>query len=438
MKKLVGILTSLVALLLLFLGGFNFFYKVDGKDFIKKNTVLVFFNNNTKEDNEKANNLYRKIIDSCTDENLKNRLKLEYENIEKNNWKYENIKTTVVVNMDTKISKGAIVDPGYKYFLFLTKINKYFTKLDSGIYKLKEDILPSSYQLPKINIYLKPYRGVFVVAFSEEDIFELINSTNFKTKNEEIITLLDKNKSKDIGICTVEDIPFLKELKTGIKTLLWMGDFKGNNKIDSKFIVFFDKKEVDLKPFEGERVLDKNVDVNDLYISFENMDIIKKLIRKYKVYGGEYLEQEIKEQLGRVTLDAVLADTKEILMSVDKKSAILKLSENSGIGKILETQGIKNNDYEIKIENDMIIVGNGIDLTREGSVDVPKEDSLYLKFDFGKGKAKELLENEGITFEENQLVVTWEIKNNQVEMDIEVQEEAIIKIFVKLLEDKTK
>lgn len=183
MKKVISLMISLLVTLLVIIIGFEFYYKDSIESFITDKSTIIYYNKN----------INKKSLSKLED--------LFEINIENENEIIKNIKDLCFVSQSKIYEKNKngilIIDLGKYYPIAILEINDYFNEGKNGYYILKNE--NRKYVEKFINhrdkIYLKNYKGLFLIGKDENEIEKAIKSAS-KNNNKLKKTIEKKSENK--------------------------------------------------------------------------------------------------------------------------------------------------------------------------------------------------------------------------------------------------
>lgn len=158
MKKIIGFIAVVVLILGIFLG-YKVVYKASPRDFITKDTRIIYANEGINTKN------FTPLLSLIEDEEEKKELSSEMENL-KYISKFYIFSDKEFYDISEKTFTG-VVDTGYWYFLILKNLGKYF-ELKDDIYVLKNEYKEKYLGNVQGDLYLKNYKGLFIFSFGEK------------------------------------------------------------------------------------------------------------------------------------------------------------------------------------------------------------------------------------------------------------------------------
>ncbi len=349
MKKVIGII---LAIILIFLGGtlgYTLIYKATPRDFITEDTRIVYANENIK------NKDFTPILYLLDDDEVKDTVKKDIKNLRYLS-KFYLFSDKEFYEINEK-SFTAVVDPGYWYFTALKSINKYF-HYENGIYILKDEYRKK--YLPKIksDIFMKNYRGLFIVSLGEKNIKDFIAKARKSLYNKEMERELDMSSNNLFGtlIYNNKGNDFY-----GVELLSASADLNRDKAFSIDKIYINEKESEILKTDMVKRELTKYVKKNDIYFSvndFSKLDkiIFNSLITRTGVDSRTMLS--IWKNIFGIDIEEILKEIDGEIIFRPRESAIMvKLKENTPeISRLLSLLKDKNSAFFI--ENNIELNGN--------------------------------------------------------------------------------
>lgn len=256
MKKVVSLIISLLVTLLVIIMGFEFYYKDSVESFVNDKATIIYYNKNiNKKSLSKLEDLFE--ID-----------------IENENEIIKNIKDLCFVSQSKIYEKNKngvfIIDLGKYYPIAILEINDYFNESKNGYYILKNE--NKKYMSKILNsgdeIYLKNYKGLFIIGKDENEIDKAIESSS--KNNSKLKEILNKKSENKLGTLIINQG---RERYLGIDMLVISGDIKDENTIFLDGEIYMEKDFLRmLKPQPEKRLLLKYLGNNKIYLSGKNID----------------------------------------------------------------------------------------------------------------------------------------------------------------------
>ena len=189
MKKLVGLIVF-IAIILGGILGYKVVYKASPRDFITKETRIIYANEGINTKN------FTPLLSLLDDEKEKEELISEMANL-KYISKFYIFSDKEFYNVGEKSITG-VVDTGYWYFLILKNVNKYFD-LKDNVYILKKEYREKYLKNTNSDLYMKNYKGLFIFSFGEKNLKDFIAKDGKYLYNKEIEDTLDIKRDSLLG-----------------------------------------------------------------------------------------------------------------------------------------------------------------------------------------------------------------------------------------------
>ncbi|MGL5964567.1 MAG: hypothetical protein ACRCZ2_09285 [Fusobacteriaceae bacterium] len=308
---------------------------------------------------------------------------------------------------DDNKNPAFVLDLGINFYLYYFKLNKYFY-FSGKNYILKPEYI-KSLNLEKINyneIYMRPYRGNYILAKTPERIDQLIEERT--AISDETQKFLKNRKNGNLGIVFFN---LKKEKIYGLNSLSIVLHYKEKKLDVFSFLSFREFKLI--IPKDGYKSnLEKYIDENTLYIR------IRDYVKGYDV-ARRYIKREEKLVfLLNFWQNIIGIDLINILESIDQET-IYNFQEKSGIIKFKKKNSISKAVEWVSSENKI-----GLDMNMR-----LKEDYLY----FGDEELK--YSNKSIKLKNNQILY-YNKNNDGKKIDFEVLNEENAAIIMGRINDK--
>jgi len=256
MKKVISLIISLLVTLLGIIIGFEFYYKDSVESFVNDKATIIYYNKNiNKKSLSKLEDLFE--ID-----------------IENENEIIKNIKDLCFVSQSKIYEKNKngvfIIDLGKYYPIAILEINDYFNESKNGYYILKNE--NKKYMGKVLNsgdeIYLKNYKGLFIIGKDENEIEKAIESSS--KNNSKLKEIMEEKSKNKLGTVIINQG---RERYLGIDMLVVSGDIKDESTISLDGEIYMEKDFLKmLKPQPEKRSLLKYLGNNKIYLSGKNID----------------------------------------------------------------------------------------------------------------------------------------------------------------------
>jgi len=256
MKKVISLIISLLVTLLVIIIGFEFYYKDSVESFVNDKATIIYYNKNiNKKSLSKLEDLFE--ID-----------------IENENEIIKNIKDLCFVSQSKIYEKNKngvfIIDLGKYYPIAILEINDYFNESKNGYYILKNE--NKKYMSKILNsgdeIYLKNYKGLFIIGKDENEIEKAIESSS--KSNSKLKEIMEEKSENKLGTIIINQG---RERYLGIDMLVVSGDIKDEDTIALDGEIYMEKDFLKmLKPQPEKRSLLKYLGNNKIYLSGKNID----------------------------------------------------------------------------------------------------------------------------------------------------------------------
>lgn len=256
MKKVISLIISLLVTLLVIIIGFEFYYKDSVESFVNDKATIIYYNKNiNKKSLSKLEDLFE--ID-----------------IENENEIIKNIKDLCFVSQSKIYEKNKngvfVIDLGKYYPIAILEINDYFNESKDGYYILKNE---NKKYMSKIlssgdEIYLKNYKGLFIIGKDENEIERAIESSS--KNNSKLKEIIEEKSENKLGTIIINQG---RERYLGVDMLVVSGDIKDEKTIFLDGEIYMEKDFLRmLKPQPEKRLLLKYLGNNKIYLSGKNID----------------------------------------------------------------------------------------------------------------------------------------------------------------------
>lgn len=335
MKKIIKALIFFVILVASGILIFEYSYKLTLDDFITDKTTLIYTNKNI--DREKL----KKFEDAFDIKNV-----TEKEILEK-------IKSICLVSQSKIYSSNikivGIVDVGSYYPLMYINIKKYFDIRDDYFYRLKDEYKKELGFSYIENIYLKPYRGLFFVGTDTSAMDKIIHNSNDKNSIK-TVEILNEHTNDGLGTLVFNQE---RERLFGIDRIVISGDTKGNDIIFDGSIYGDNDIIKDLGIQPKERIMNKYITDNRLYISTSNLKKMDTFILRaisYKTRSAKKINF-IQELFVRGFSDIMSELNGELVVDLKNENYLFGLKSSENAEYFAE---YFRNDENINIEKDVL------------------------------------------------------------------------------------
>lgn len=378
MRKIIGF----IVVILIIVGGilgYKVVYKVSPRDFITKETRVIYANEgiNTKDFNQ-----FLPFLDPDVREKFRTEIKnLKYIS----NIYFYSDKEFYEIN-DKNITM--VLDPGLWYFLALKEIGKKFDFKD-GVYILKNEIKEKyKDKIGSQDIFMKPYRGVFILSLNEKNIKDLIEKDGKYFYNKEIENTLDLTRDNLIGtlIYNNQGNEFY-----GIQLLTVTGKIEDERLKGEIKLIFDEQSSKKYATTSREKELAKYVNRNDLYLSVDDFSIFEEFIFNPYIFGDGLDKQTmiaIWQGFFGVNISDMLKEVDgEAVFKYEDSSIMFKMKPDfSETKKFLELLNQNNSvlaiDGNISVEGNIIKVGRDEFKENPHPYIIPKDSFIFGEFDF--------------------------------------------------------
>lgn len=320
MKKIIGFIAVVVLILGIFLG-YKVVYKASPRDFITKDTRIIYANEGINTKN------FAPLLSLIEDEEEKKELSSEMENL-KYISKFYIFSDKEFYDISEKTFTG-VVDTGYWYFLILKNLGKYF-ELKDDIYILKNEYKEKYLGNVQGDLYLKNYKGLFIFSFGEKNLKDFIAKDGKYLYNKEIEDAIDIKRDNLLGtfIYNNSGTDFY-----GVNLIINSSTIENNKMISESEIIIDDKESEIFKNSKGKRELIKYLDKNDIYVSVDDFSKLDRVIFNPLVIGADMDSKAIfslwKNILG-IDIEEILKEIDgEVLYKLDEQSFMVKIKDEA-------------------------------------------------------------------------------------------------------------
>lgn len=417
MRKIVGVITTIISLILVVLLGYKFVYKVSPREFITKDTRIIYANEGVNNKNflQLLPFIGEKKDLKSFEKNIKKIKKISKIYLFSNKEFYEVGKRNVVV----------VIDPGYAYPIYLTKINNYFELVRDNIFRMKTEARENLLGDVKDDVYMLPYRGIFIFSLKSGLLKEFVENEKKYMYDKEIENYLDENRDNLLGtvIYNNKGVDFY-----GIDFLTITGTVK-NDLLNIEQRLILDKETAEkYKSEKNERKLANYLEKGDIYIAPNDFSKLENLLFNPYI-TGQRVDKNTFLNIWKGIFDV---DIEDILKEIDGEVLIRNNSKGiSGMFRMKnefpETRKLLNilngengilglkKQIEVQDEN-IIIVGENNFVEKVKTYSLPKGTFL-----FGDVDISEILR-----------VPDLEVKilgqNNEIKVDVEMSAETLREI----------
>lgn len=407
MKKIVGFIAVVVLILGIFLG-YKVVYKASPRDFITKETKIIYANEGISSKN------FTLLLE------LFDKEKVSGLNSEISNLKYIS-KFYVFSDKEfyaiNEKSFTVVVDTGYWYFFLLKNLGRYF-ELKDDLYVLKREYKDKYLPKLKTDLFMKNYKGLFIFSLGEKNLKDFMVKDKKYLYNKEIEERLDLQRDNLLGtfIYNNTEVEFY-----GLDYLINSVDIKDGKLISDIELVLDKEKNEIFKNNKNERELLKYFGKNNIYFSVNDFSKLDKLLFNPFVTGVNIDIKSIlilwKNLLG-IDIEKILKEIDgEVLYRVDENSFMIKIKDEvPEIEKVLKMLGDENSAFYIgrKIEkkDGIVIIGDSKFDERTKVVALSDETFVY-----GKLESFEFMGFEGV-----EATIHGEDQNVKIKLIIPVEE----------------
>ena len=380
MKKIIGFIAVVVLILGIFLG-YKVVYKASPRDFITKDTRIIYANEGINTKN------FTPLLSLIEDEDEKKELSSEMENL-KYISKFYIFSDKEFYDISEKTFTG-VVDTGYWYFLILKNLGKYF-ELKDDIYVLKNEYKEKYLGNVQGDLYLKNYKGLFIFSFGEKNLKDFIAKDGKYLYNKEIENAIDIKRDNLLGtfIYNNSGTDFY-----GVNLIINSSTIENNKMISESEIIIDDKESEIFKNSKGNRELIKYLDKNDIYVSVDDFSKLDRVIFYPLVIGADMDSKAIfslwKNILG-IDIEEILKEIDgEVLYKLDEQSFMVKIKDEAPeIRRILTMLTNENTSFylgnKFEEKDGIIRIGESNFEENKNSFNISKDTFIYGEIDSPK------------------------------------------------------
>ena len=380
MKKIIGFIAVVVLILGIFLG-YKVVYKASPRDFITKDTRIIYANEGINTKN------FTPLLSLVEDEEEKKELSSEMENL-KYISKFYIFSDKEFYDISEKTFTG-VVDTGYWYFLILKNLGKYF-ELKDDIYVLKNEYKEKYLGNVQGDLYLKNYKGLFIFSFGEKNLKDFIAKDGKYLYNKEIEDAIDIKRDNLLGtfIYNNSGTDFY-----GVNLIINSSTIENNKMISESEIIIDDKESEIFKNSKGNRELIKYLDKNDIYVSVDDFSKLDRVIFNPLVIGADMDSKAIfslwKNILG-IDIEEILKEIDgEVLYKLDEQSFMVKIKDEAPeIRRVLTMLTNENTSFylgnKFEEKDGIIRIGESNFEENKNSFNISKDTFIYGEIDSPK------------------------------------------------------
>lgn len=380
MKKIIGFIAVVVLILGIFLG-YKVVYKASPRDFITKDTRIIYANEGINTKN------FTPLLSLIEDEEEKKELSSEMENL-KYISKFYIFSDKEFYDISEKTFTG-VVDTGYWYFLILKNLGKYF-ELKDDIYVLKNEYKEKYLGNVQGDLYLKNYKGLFIFSFGEKNLKDFIAKDGKYLYNKEIEDAIDIKRDNLLGtfIYNNSGTDFY-----GVNLIINSSTIENNKMISESEIIIDDKESEIFKNSKGNRELIKYLDKNDIYVSVDDFSKLDRVIFYPLVIGADMDSKAIfslwKNILG-IDIEEILKEIDgEVLYKLDEQSFMVKIKDEAPeIRRVLTMLTNENTSFylgnKFEEKDGIIRIGESNFEENKNSFNISKDTFIYGEIDSSK------------------------------------------------------
>lgn len=380
MKKIIGFIAVVVLILGIFLG-YKVVYKASPRDFITKDTRIIYANEGINTKN------FTPLLSLIEDEEEKKELSSEMENL-KYISKFYMFSDKEFYDISEKTFTG-VVDTGYWYFLILKNLGKYF-ELKDDIYVLKNEYKEKYLGNVQGDLYLKNYKGLFIFSFGEKNLKDFIAKDGKYLYNKEIEDAIDIKRDNLLGtfIYNNSGTDFY-----GVNLIINSSTIENNKMISESEIIIDDKESEIFKNSKGNRELIKYLDKNDIYVSVDDFSKLDRVIFYPLVIGADMDSKAIfslwKNILG-IDIEEILKEIDgEVLYKLDEQSFMVKIKDEAPeIRRVLTMLTNENTSFylgnKFEEKDGIIRIGESNFEENKNSFNISKDTFIYGEIDSPK------------------------------------------------------
>ena len=380
MKKIIGFIAVVVLILGIFLG-YKVVYKASPRDFITKDTRIIYANEGINTKN------FTPLLSLIEDEEEKKELSSEMENL-KYISKFYIFSDKEFYDISEKTFTG-VVDTGYWYFLILKNLGKYF-ELKDDIYVLKNEYKEKYLGNVQGDLYLKNYKGLFIFSFGEKNLKDFIAKDGKYLYNKEIEDAIDIKRDNLLGtfIYNNSGTDFY-----GVNLIINSSTIENNKMISESEIIIDDKESEIFKNSKGNREGIKYIDKTDIYVSVDDFSKLDRVIFYPLVIGADMDSKAIfslwKNILG-IDIEEILKEIDgEVLYKLDEQSFMVKIKDEAPeIRRVLTMLTNENTSFylgnKFEEKDGIIRIGESNFEENKNSFNISKDTFIYGEIDSPK------------------------------------------------------
>lgn len=370
MKRILGVIIAILIIVVGALVGYKFIYKLSPREFITDETRVVYaLENISAKDIDKIKSI---IID----DKIKDQLEKNKDNLKKY---VSSIYMYINKDLD-EIRSGEmpivfICDPGYYYLAVAADIDKYFEKVEDGVYVTKAD-KNGKYVTGK-KMYLKPYRGLFIFAENPDMLKSFIAGKEKHVYRKNIEEALDENRDSLLGVAVYESP---KTEMFGIEYVTFTGNIENENVITNYGIHLNEDTKNLVKNTTNNRELIKYVGENDIYIAVDDFSKLENIIFNPLVIG-QSMDKDTIISLWKTLLGI---DIRAMMREIDGEIVVTSVfSDNIGAVVKLKSQSpeIRNMIDLVKTQGEILGIENMADIKDDiltlGNVEIEENSDKY-------------------------------------------------------------
>lgn len=379
MKKIVGLLIVVLVIFGAFLG-YKVVYKVSPRDFITKDTRIVYAN-------EGINNKdFSPVLNFIEDEKQRDEVASKLKELKYISKLYI-FSDKEFYEYDVSNFTG-VVDTGYWYFIVLKEIANYFEYSD-GIYILKAEVKKRYLPNFKGDIYMKPYRGLLIFSTGKKNLKDFIEKDGKYLYNKEIESALDMKRDNLFGTLIYNNTgaDFY-----GVDFLVGSATISDKDIVSDVEIVLNKSEDNVYKTTKENRELVKYLNENDIYLSVDDFSKLDYLIFNPLVMGGQKIDRKSvfnfwKGLLG-IDIEKILQEIDgELIWRVPDSTLITKFKADSPESKKLinlfdDKNSIFYQGKSVQRENGIVVLGSGELVENRAPYQIPAGTFLYGRFNF--------------------------------------------------------
>ncbi|WP_321329303.1 hypothetical protein [uncultured Ilyobacter sp.] len=412
MRRLKILLLSLLACLLVLVAGYKYIYHIPGKNFLVKNTRAVYVNENFN----------RKSIKPLEELLLKIGEESHIEDLKKEKKYIKNIYILYFGSIQLLDEhRVGVLDPGLMYPIFKSRLGKYFEK-SKDYYILKEKYR-EKYSSGK-EVFLKGYRGYFLVSDSKEDLEGVLSGVG--ESNENILALKKRDKANIFGKLLL-DLTGTKGELLGLKGSVVTANYDSQKfYMDNKLVGEGGIVEL-FKAQPEERKMEKYLGKNRIYISSNDFSKAAKILAA-NIPKEQKVILDILESFSGGSIEDFLGDIDgEIVGDIEKNRWIIPLKETKRFEKLFMILG---KSKRLKIGNiSLMMEGKNIYQGREKLS--PGTGGTLSKKEFFQGEISlDLLDRK--FSEKSKISIKGRAEGDYLNLHTELSEETLDDILIKM------